>query len=194
MTPRAALPPSLLLLAACAGAGPGGTGGPRRGEAAVVDSVALAAAPAGGLLAPGEVATACGIEGAALGQPIQEAAGYVIHDTAPGSTLPRTHYVTGFADGCPRQVTAALVVLGDPATHEVTRYSTQGTPYGEADEAYEQVKGRVCGVPAGQPCGAAIDRLSADTAFLSAYPVFGGEARTDVLFHRGEVVAVDPSA
>jgi hypothetical protein len=60
------------------------------------------------------------------------------------------------------------------------------------DDAYEALKGRVCGVRAGQPCGAAMDRLAADTAFLTLYPEFGGEAYADVLFHAGEVVAADP--
>ena len=171
-----------LLLAACDALPPPG-GGP---------SLTLMDAAPGALLPPGQVARACDVRGAALGTPIEAAAGYVVHDTAPGSTAPRTHYVTGFSDGCPRQVTAALAVLGDPLTHETYRYESLTGPYGEVDRAYEEVKASVCGVGAGEPCGAAMERLSANTAFLSTYPVFGGPDFADVLFHAGEVVAADP--
>ncbi len=164
-----------------------GVGGPGPGE-----GLTPAAAAPGAALPFGEVATACGTREAALGTRIEELAGYAIHDTAPGSTAPRTHFVTGFSDGCPRQVTAALAVFGDPLTHETSRYRTSSRPYGPVDDAYEALKARVCGVPAGQPCGAAMGRLAADTAFLSLYPEFGGEAYSDVLFHAGEVVAADP--
>lgn len=190
---RSDIPSTLALLLALAGCGAmvavpdsgRGLGGP--GGRPV-----LAAAAPGAVLPFGEVATACGTRGATLGTPIEELAGYAIHDTAPGSTAPRTHFVTGFSDGCPRQVTAALAVFGDPLTHETSRYRTSGRPYGPVDEAYEAIKGRVCGVRAGQPCGAAMERLAADTAFLTLYPEFGGEAYADVLFHGGEVVAADP--
>lgn len=155
-------------------------------------SLPLMDAPPGALLPPGQVARACGVRGAALGPAIEQAAGYVVHDTAPGSTAPRTHYVTGFKDGCPRQVTAALAVLGDPLTHETYRYESLTGPYGTVDRAYEEIKAAVCGVGAGEPCGAAMGRLAADTAFLSTYPVFGGPDFADVLFHAGEVVAADP--
>lgn len=171
-----------LLVAAACDPLPAGlsTGGP-----------ALAAVAPGASLPFGQVATACGVRGAALGTPIQAAAGYVVHDTAPNTTAPRAHFVSGFRDGCPRQVTAALAVLGDPLTHETLRYQTSGEPYGAVDSAYEAIKGRVCGVRAGQPCGAAMDRLSADTAFLTIYPQFGGAAHADILFHAGEVAAAD---
>jgi hypothetical protein len=162
-----------------------------RARAGDAGALVLAAAVPGAALPFGEIATACGETGAALGTPTEELAGYAIHDTAPGTTAPRTHYVTGFRDGCPRQVTAALAVFGDPVTHETYRYRTSSRPYGPVDTAYETLKGRVCGVPAGEPCGAAAERLAADTAFLSLYPEFGGEAYTDLLFHGGEVVATD---
>ena len=90
-------------------------------------------------------------------------------------------------------MTAALAVFGDPATHEVVRYGALAAPYGAVDTAYEAIKGQVCGAASGQPCGEGIDRLAADTAFLSVYPVFGGEDHADMLFHRGEVVAADPA-
>ena len=92
--------------------------------------------------------------GAALGTPTEELAGYAIHDTAPGTTAPRTHYVTGFRDGCPRQVTAALALFGDPVTHETYRYRTSSRPYGPVDTAYEAIKPRVAAgstVPATDP-------------------------------------------
>lgn len=203
MTPRPALRragalalPLALLLAGCATTDDlgRGRGGPRPGEAAAVDALVLAAAPQGAVLPFGTMATACGTPDAALGRAIEAAGPYVIHDTAPGSTAPRTHYVTGFADGCPRQVTAALAMFGDPATHEMLRYGPSPGPYGAVDRAYEAIKAQVCRVASGQPCGARIEALAADTTFLTVYPVFGGEEHVDLLFHGGEVVAVDPPA
>lgn len=192
---RSDTPGALLLLLALAGCDAfvtvpdSGRGvGARTGDS---EALALPAAVPGAALPFGEIATACGVTGSALGQPTEELAGYAIHDTAPGTTAPRTHYVTGFRDGCPRQVTAALAVFGDPVTHETYRYETSSRPYGPVDTAYEEIKGRVCGVPAGEPCGAGMDRLAADTAFLSLYPEFGAAAYTDVLFYGGEVVATD---
>jgi hypothetical protein len=89
-------------------------------------------------------------------------------------------------------VTAALVMFGDLATHETMRYATPGAaPYGAVDTAYEEVKGRVCGAASGQPCGARLDALAVDTAFVSVYPAFGGAESGEILLHRGEVLAAE---
>lgn len=133
----------------------------------------------------------CGLSASALGSPVEARAGYAVHDSAPGSMQPRTHYITGFEDGCARSVTAALVMFGDLATHEVTRYEAPEGAFTAADTAYEQIKAQVCGAAAGQPCGANLDRLARDTVFVSVYPVFGEEAHRDFLLHDGEVVAAD---
>jgi hypothetical protein len=137
------------------------------------------------------VPPACGLSASQLGPAIDSAAGYTVHDTAPSTTAPRTHYITGFADGCARPVTAALVMFGDLATHETTRYGATGAAYSPTDAAYEQIKAQICGASAGQPCGARLDRMSEDTVFVSLYPVFGAESHTDLLLHGGDLVAVD---
>ena len=201
---------ALLLLAACSNAlggierlavdgGEGAFAGPGESEgdpgvapglvaAARGDVDGVRAAP-GAVLPFGQVATACGVSGQALGTPIAAEAGYTLYDTAPGTLAPRTHFVTGFEDGCPRQVTAALALFGGLATHETTRYAADDRPYSATDTAYEEIKGRECGVAAGQPCGAAFDRLAERTIFLSLYPVFGEDTVGEVLLHDGEVAA-----
>ena len=136
-------------------------------------------------------APVCGLTGPALGTPIDSAGGYTVHDTAPGSTAPRVHNVTGFSDGCARPVVAALALFGDPATFETTLYDGPPEAPSLTARAYEEIKSRICGVPRGQPCGDGLGRLSRNTAFLTLYPVFGGEQHTDLLLHAGEVVAVD---
>lgn len=155
------------------------------------DAATAAATASGQALAFGDVAAACGLSEASLGTTIATQAGYALHDTAPTSTGPRTHYVTGFADGCPRRMTAALALFGDLATHETMRYESSQVPYSASDTAYEALKARICGVASGQPCGERLDRLAADTVFLSLYPAFGAEDHTDLLLSGGEVLAKD---
>jgi hypothetical protein len=165
-----------LALAACGAARvPSGSGG------------AVAASAASG----SAVTPACGVSDTALGSAIGSASGYTVHDTAPGSTEPRTHHVTGFSDGCPRAVTAALVLFGDVATYETVHYAAHAEDRAATDLAYEDIKARVCGTPRGQPCGDRLPRLAQDTVFLSLYPVFGAEEHRDLLLHAGEVAAVD---
>lgn len=147
--------------------------------------------PSAAFAAGPEPAPVCGLSRARLGTPIDSAAGYTVYDTNPSTTAPRPHYVTGFRDGCAREVTAALALFGDVATHETTRYGAGQGALSPTDAAYEEIKGRVCGVPAGRPCGARLDRLEGDTVFLSLYPVFGSDQHTDLLLHRGEVAAMD---
>lgn len=146
----------------------------------------------GDFLAFGEVGVDCGIRRSRMGEAMGEAAGFTVHDTIPGSTEARTHYVTGFDDGCARQFTAALVVLGDARTHETVRY-TSGADHlapGRTDAAYEALKARVCRVAHGQPCGAAMGRLGRRTLFVTAYRDFA-EPRlwSELLLHDGTLVA-----
>ncbi len=147
-------------------------------------------------LAFGEIATVCDLSRSALGTAVATASGYTLYDTAPTSTAARTQYVTGFQDGCTRQVTAALSLFGEVATHEVVRYQTDDArqPYTPTDTAYEEVKGQICGVASGTPCGAAAERLARNTAFLTLYPSFGASGRfADILLHDGQVAAIDVS-
>ena len=141
----------------------------------------------------GQIATVCGLSGSQLGSPIGQASGYTLYDTNPGSSEQRTHYIMGFRDGCARQFRAALALFGDVGTHELVRYA-QGAgdlPYSETDAAYEEIKGQVCRVPAGQPCGSALDRLAARTTFVTAYANFESNPQwAEILLSEGQVVAM----
>lgn len=153
---------------------------------------ATPAAP--GIVLPfGTIATACHMRGENLGRRIASVSGYEIWDTNPGSTAPRTHYITGFDGRCPRQVTAALASFGDIGTHEFVRY-IQGNnlPYSDTDNAYETLKAEECGARRGRPCGNRIDRLARDTTFVTLYPRFEGSREWyELLLHDGAVLAVD---
>ncbi len=149
--------------------------------------------PPGTLVPFGEIAQACGVRARNLGTQVMSASGYDVYDSNPTSTVARTHYVTGFADGCARQFTAALVLFGDIGTHELVRYSAAdaGRAYSETDNAYEEIKGAFCGVPSGRPCGARLDRLARNTVFLTAYERFGSSpVWAEFLFSGGAVAAV----
>lgn len=149
--------------------------------------------PPGLQLAYGEIATVCGLSARDLGTRMDSVAGFTLHDTAPGSRTLRTFYLTGFSDRCARQFSGAMVIFGDPAMHETIRYSsgTSGIPFSETDAAYEEIKGRVCGVPSGQPCGNAIDRLSRNLTFLTVYSRFGSSPQwVEILLHDDEVIAL----
>ncbi|MBY5935212.1 hypothetical protein KUV51_19555 [Tateyamaria omphalii] len=150
-----------------------------------------------GMIVPfGQIARNCDAQPARLGKVVDKAAGkgrgYVLYDTAPDSTAPRTFYVTGFADNCPRQFTAALALFGEPAFHEQLRYGLPADeyPYSTTDEAYEKLKRRVCNVGRNKPCGGRIDRLARNTTFISAYENFTDNGRwADMLLHDGAVLA-----
>lgn len=79
---------------------------------------------------------------------------WTLYDTDPGSTVPHTQLITGFADGCARQVTASLVMFGAAGLHEVHRYSDAMSeePWSKADKTYETLKARVCGVKKRTSC------------------------------------------
>lgn len=152
--------------------------------------------PFGTVLAFGEVARVCEARAKPLGQRIatSETRGqvYKIFDTAADSAAPRTFYVTGFSDACPRQFTAALALFGDVGMHEQLRYGQPSTeyPYSVTDEAYEKIKSRICRVGKGKPCGKRLENLSRSTVFVSVYENFADNGQwADILLHDGAVVA-----
>lgn len=150
--------------------------------------------PPGLQLAYGEIGTVCGLSARDLGTRVESVAGFTLHDTAPGGRNQRTFYLTGFSDRCARQFTGAMVLFGDPLMHETIRYSAAASaiPYNQTDEAYEEIKGRICRAGRGEPCGAAIDRLSRSLAFLTVYSRFGSSPQwAEILLHDNEVVAMD---
>ena len=148
----------------------------------------------GAALAFGEIARVCTLPKADMGREVERAGAYRLYDSAVGSTEPRPLYITGFADGCPRQVTGALALFGSATSHEAMRYGKpfEGKPYSETDIAYEDAKRAVCGVGKGKPCGAAMGTLEKTTAFVTVYDQFVGAARWhNVLLHDGTVLAME---
>lgn len=150
----------------------------------------------GEILPYGEVARVCSAQNRPLGRKVDKAPargrGYSLYDSAPNSEAQRTFYITGFSDGCPRQFTAALALLGAPTLHEQLRYGKPSSeyPYSTTDKAYEKVKSAVCGVGKRKPCGAKIGLLEKNTVFVSTYERFGNNARwADILIHDGAVLA-----
>ena len=90
----------------------------------------------------GPLAQACGVRGKALGSPVEKGPGkWKLYDTRPGSTAPRDFYLTGFSDGCPRRITAAVAMFGSVALYEAVHYGPVGLkPKGDAtDAAYAQL-------------------------------------------------------
>ncbi len=152
--------------------------------------------PLGSALPFGQVASVCAAKGTKLGKEIdrfpKRGSGYRLYDTNPTTTAPRTFYVTGFSDGCPRQFTAALAIFGAPSMHEQLRYGLPSDeyPYSDTDKAYEGIKARMCGKPKGKPCGSRIKSVERNTVFISTYERFGDTARwSDMLVHNGAVLA-----
>lgn len=139
----------------------------------------------------GQLATVCDAP-AQPGTRIASVSGYTVYDSIPNSTALRPHYITGFADGCARQFTAAMSLMGDVGTHEVVRYNRANNrqPYSATDTAYEAIKASFCRVSHGTPCGARLDALAANTTFLSVYERFGTNGKWfEILLHEGRVLA-----
>ena len=64
-----------------------------------------AARVAPGMAVPyGSLATNCEVSRRDLGRRVAEQSGFRIWDTAPNTTAPRTHYITGFSDDCAQTV------------------------------------------------------------------------------------------
>ena len=151
----------------------------------------------GTILPYGEVAGVCDAKGqSSLGQHLDKAPslgrGYALFDSAPNSTGPRTFYVTGFEDKCPRQFTAALALFGSPEVHEQLRYGRPGKLYlySTTDKAYEKVKSSACKVGKSKPCGANLKTLERNKVFVSTYEKFSDNSRwADILLHDGVVAA-----
>ena len=175
-----------ILLAGCAGAGVGGLSG---GTPILNSDVDAGQVAPGAGLPFGQIDTTCGVSAANLGSPVVSASGYTVYDSKPTSTGQRAHYVDGFTDGCLRQFTAALVLMGDVETHEAVRYQASNRrPYSGPDTAYETIKAAFCGVPSGQPCGDRIDALGRRTVFVTAYPSFSDSDNwVEYLLHEGVV-------
>lgn len=145
-------------------------------------------------IAYGGIATVCDVPNRSLGTMVANISGYKIYDTIPNAITLRPHYITGFDDGCARQFTAALSLVGDVGTHEVVRYlpTNRSRPHSATDNAYEAIKASYCRVSHGTPCGPRIDALARNTTFITAYEKFGAHPRwVEILLHDGEVKAID---
>jgi len=154
-----------------------------------VDDVAY-----GTVLPYGQIARSCEARRKPLGRKIESASaqGYKLYDSDPGTLGPRTYYITGFDDDCPRQLTAANVILGAPSRYEELHYGPTGRDlaYAQTDMAYDKVKQKVCGTRKGKPCGAKINQMDKTTFFVSSYATFDASARwSEVLIHDGIVMA-----
>lgn len=167
-----------------------------RGAPKVTAGMQLRDVPLGTTLPFGEVGRVCDVRPAEIGNLVEQAAsegpGYSLYDSAPDSATARTFYVTGFADNCARQFTAALAIFGSPAFHEQLRYGlpAEEYPYSTTDKAYEKVKKQVCNVEYSKPCGPRISRLEDTTVFISVYEHFEENARwADMLLHDGALLA-----
>lgn len=163
--------------------------GPRRSRASEP------AVPPETVLPFGVIGVACGVRGRALGNEVErfpaKGKGYRLYDSDPAGTTSHTYYLTGFKDGCPRQFSAALALIGSPELHEQMRYDqyNKDLPYTDADKAYEQIKQRICKVSKGQLCPEErIGALEKGMAFVTLYERFGDDASwEEILLHNGKV-------
>ncbi len=166
--------------------------GPRRAKTGQFAQVG-----SGVVLPFGQIGLACGIRGNALGKEVDRfparGKGYRLFDTNPSTTGPRTHYVTGFKDGCPRQFTASLALLGSPVLHEqlLSVDGSQAQHSTSADAAFQKIRAQVCHIGRGKICPEKrVDDMEKSMAFVTTYERFGGSARwTEILLHNGTVEA-----
>jgi hypothetical protein len=142
----------------------------------------------------GEVGVICNMRKSSLGSkvdsfPREGRPVWELYDTDPSSITQRTQFITGFKDGCARQVSAALVIFGAANLHETHRYSATRlrAVWTQADEVYEKVKVKVCGVSREIPCPEKkLDRLEDQLAFVTAYASFGSSSkRLELLLNAG---------
>ncbi|KIN63638.1 DNA polymerase III subunit alpha [Sulfitobacter noctilucicola] len=148
----------------------------------------------GAVVPYGEMARSCASKRKPLGKKVHttSSSGHTLYDSNPASTGMRTFYILGFDDGCPRQLTAAQVHLGEPSFYEQLHYGPAGQhlAVGATDKAYESVKGRVCGARKGKPCGSKMKRLERTTFFVNSYERLNENRRwSEQLVHDGQVVA-----
>ncbi|MFD2739789.1 hypothetical protein ACFSUD_09435 [Sulfitobacter aestuarii] len=142
----------------------------------------------------GEVARVCDARGRDLGVKVEQAAvrGFALWDSRPGAAGARRYYITGFRDGCPRQLTAATVILSTPSDYEQFRFgpAAANLPYAKTDAAYDAVKRQVCGTGRRKPCGGRINRLDRSMFSVSSYRSLDDNARWfEALVHDGAVLA-----
>jgi hypothetical protein len=148
----------------------------------------------GTILPYGMIARSCEARRKPLGCRIESASarGFKLYDSDPGGTGSRTYYITGFDDGCPRQLTAANVLLGAPSRYEQLHYGPTGKDlaYAETDKAYDKLKRKVCGTRKRKPCGRKIDKMDKSTFFVTSYARFDDNTRwSEALIHDGIVMA-----
>ncbi len=147
----------------------------------------------------GKIATVCGLTKSQLGTKVDtypsKGKGYSLYDSNPSGGGLRTHYLTGFKDGCARQFTSALALFGSVETHQSVRYkkSNNDLSYSNSDTAFENVKSKVCKVPKGTACSdAGTKKLDKSMVFVSVYERFGTSPRwADILLYDGVVLAKD---
>lgn len=147
----------------------------------------------------GKIATVCDVSPAQLGKKVDQyparGKGYTLYDSNPTAEGLRTHYLTGFKDGCARQFTSALALFGSVETHQTVRYkkSNSDLPYSNSDTAFENVKSNVCKVGKGTPCSEnGTAKLDKNMVFVSVYERFGTNPRwADILLYKGTVLAKD---
>ena len=146
----------------------------------------------------GVIARVCKIKKSEMGREVERSSDgkgkFRLYDSAPGTTGMHAYYITGFDDGCPRQVTAALAMFGDVARHEFLRYGphSKGQEWSETDASYEQIKRKVCKVGKGKPCGAKLEKLEKSTSFVTVYSTFvGSPSWRNILLHDGSVMAMN---
>ena len=150
--------------------------------------------PFGITLAFGEIARVCEARGKSLGQKVDGSGrrGFTLYDSNPGVRDRRTFYITGFADDCPRQFTAANALFGTPSFYEQIRFSPAGKhlPFAATDKAYDKVKSSICRAAKTKPCGTKIGTLDGNTAFVSAYEFHEHNGQwKEFLIHDGTVLA-----
>ena len=166
--------------------------GPRRAKVGQFPQV-----EPGVVLPFGQIGLACGIRGSALGKEVdrfpERGKGYKLYDSNPSITGPRTHFITGFKDGCPRQFTASLALLDSPVLHEqLLTVSGSGAQHSTAaDIAFQKIRAQVCRTGQGKACPEKrIDEMEKSMAFVTTYERFGGNANwTEILLHNGAVAA-----
>lgn len=151
-----------------------------------------------GVMLPfGQIGLACGLRIKQLGKEVdrfpESGKGYRLYDTDPSTTQPRTHYITGFKDGCSRQFTASLALLESPVLHEqlLSVANVQGQHATAADKVFQKVRAQVCHVGRGKACPEKrIAGMEKSMAFVTTYERFGGNANwNEILLHNGVVAA-----
>lgn len=166
----------------------------RKKAARLTGPDALEIAP-GAQLPFGQIARVCALQRSELGKQVERSGGgkgkYRLYDSFPNSTGMRPFYITGFDDGCPRQVNAAMAIFGSAQQYEALR-ANKALSTGAADKAYDKARRQTCRAKVGKDCGAQARKLEKETAFLTVYDRFGtAQNWRDILLHDGAVLAMD---